>query len=156
MSREPSHPLAGFGQHPGLGLLQRQRDLEAGRPPMAASAKLCGELGGIDLVAAADADLRQPRTGFFEEDGELLAADRVELVDRAVGLIGRRPTVAQRSLADRSPDEPITELEMQPLQDSALHLQRTGGTALEEAWGHYAPGRAELDQLGGLARRVWR
>src|SRR5436309_5103666 len=144
MSREPSHPLAGLGQHPGLGLLQRQRDLEAGRPPMAAAAKLCGELGGIDLVAGADADLRQPRTGFFEEDGELLAADRVELVDRAVRLIGCRPTVAQRSLADRSPDEPITELEVQPLQDSALHAQRRGGTALEETPGHHYRVGAEL------------
>src|SRR5947207_11498025 len=146
MSREPSHPLAGFGQHPGLGLLQRQRDLEAGRPPMAAAAKLCGELGGIDLVPATDTDLRQPRTGFFEEDGQLLAADRVELVDRAVRLICRRPTVAQRSLANRSPDEPITELEMQPLQDAALHPQRRGGPALEEASGHHYRVRAELDQ----------
>src|SRR2546429_9774991 len=127
------HAQARFGQHLGLGLSQRQRHLDPRRPPMAAAAEFGRELGGIDLVTAADADLRQPRTGFFEEDGELLAADRAELVDRAVRLISRRPTVAQRSLADRSPDEPITELEMQPLQDAALHPQRRGGAALEEA-----------------------
>src|SRR5436309_8268731 len=129
------HAQARFAEHFGLRFLQWQRDLDPRCPAVATTAKFRGQLGGIDLVAAADADLRQPRTRFFEEDGELLAADRVELVDRAVRLIGCRPTVAQRSLADRSPDEPITELEVQPLQDAALHPQRRGGTALEETPG---------------------
>src|SRR5436190_23887453 len=111
------------------------------------AAEFCGQLGGIDLVAAADADLRQPRTGFLEEDGQLLAADRVELIDGTVRLISRRPAVAQPGLADGSPDEPVTELEVQPLQDAALHPEGGGRPALEETPGHHHGVGAELDQL---------
>src|SRR5205809_7944580 len=121
MSREVIHPQARFGEYFGLRFLQWQRDLDPRCPLVATAAKFCGQLGGIDLVAAADADLRQPRTGFLEEDGQLLAADRVELIDGTVRLISRRPAVAQPGLADGSPDEPVTELEVQPLQDAALH-----------------------------------
>src|SRR5438105_11197263 len=100
---------------------------------MAAPAELGGELCRIDLVAAADAHLRQPRSRLFEEDGELLAAHGVELVDRAVGLVRRRTAVTQPRLADRAPDEAVAELVMQPLQDSPLHPQRRGRAALEQA-----------------------
>src|SRR2546430_14407019 len=121
---------------------------------MPTAAEFCGQLGGIDLVAAADADLRQPWTGFLEEDGQLLAADRVELIDGTVRLISRRPAVAQPGLADGSPDEPVTELEVQPLQDAALHPEGGGRPALEETPGHHHGVGAELDQLSRRAQRV--
>src|ERR1700730_11360590 len=133
MSREVVHAGAHFGKHFGLRVLERQRQLDPRRPAVAAATELRGELRGIDLVTAANAHFREARTRLFEEDGELLAADRVQLVDGAVGLVGRRAAVAQPGLADRTPDEAVAELIMQPLQDSSLHPQPRGRPALEEA-----------------------
>src|SRR4029077_2446858 len=135
MSREVVHARPDFREHLGLRFLERQCQLDPRGPPMAAATELGSELGRIDLVAAPDADLRQARAGFFEQDRELLAADGVELVDGAIRLVRRRATLMQRGLADRSPDEAVTELVMEALQDPSLHPQRRGRPALEEAAG---------------------
>src|ERR1700694_3907509 len=107
MSREGVSAGAHSGRRFGLRVLERQRQLDARRSAVAAAAELRGELRGIDLVTAANAHLRQAAARLFEEGGELLSAGRVELVDGAVGLIGRRTAVAEARLASRTPYEPV-------------------------------------------------
>src|SRR6267378_734658 len=124
MSLEVVHARPDFREHLGLRLFERQCQLDPRGPAVATPAESGGELGSVDLVATPNADLGQARACLFEKDRELLAADSVELVDGAVRLVGRRATVAQPGLADRSPHEAITELVMQALEDPALHPQR--------------------------------
>src|SRR6266705_4324333 len=133
MSPEVVHARADFREHLGLRFLERERQLQARRPPVAATAEPGSELGRVDLITAPNADLGQARAGLLEQDGKLLAADGVELIDRAVRLVRRRATVPQPGLADRSPHEAVAELVMQTLQDPALHPQRRGRPALKEA-----------------------
>src|SRR2546427_6271368 len=103
MSLEVVHAPADFREHPGLRFLERQSQLHPRRSPVAATAKPGSELSRVKLVTAPNADLGQARAGLFEQNGELLAPDGVELIDRAVRLIRRRAAVAQPGLADGSP-----------------------------------------------------
>src|SRR5437899_745927 len=121
MSLEVVHARANFREHRSLRFPQGQRQLDAGRAIVTTTAELPGELGRIHLVAAPDAYLGQVRPRLFEEDGELLAADRVELVDGAVRLVGRGAAVPERGLADRAPDQPAVELVVRALQAPSLH-----------------------------------
>src|ERR1700737_2992765 len=152
MSREVVHARPAFREHLGLRVPERQCQLDPGGPSVAAAAEPGSELGRIDLVAAPDADLRQARACFFEEDRELLAADSVELVDRAVRLVRRRATVSQPRLADRSPDEAITELVMKALKDPPLHPQRRGRAALEEPAGDRDRAGTHRHELAGARK----
>src|SRR5256885_8805648 len=115
MSREVVHARAPFGKPLGFRVLGGYRRLDPRCAAVAAAAELGGEFCRVYLVAAADAHLRQLRSRLFEENGELLSAHGVELVDRAVGLVRRCTAIAEPSLADRAPDEAVTELVMQPL-----------------------------------------
>src|SRR5437660_958512 len=114
------------GEDPGLDLLERQGEFDARCPPVASPTEHGSQLGGIYLVAAADADLGQARAHLLEEDGQLLVAHRVELVDGTVGLIRRRAAGGQLGLCDRPPDQAVLALEMQAFQDLSLH-PRGGG-----------------------------
>src|ERR1700730_12047578 len=121
MSREVVHARTDFREHLGLRFLERQCQLDPRGPTVAAATEPGSQLGRVDLVAAPDADLRQARAGFLEKYRQLLAADGVELVDGAVGLVRRRATVSQPGLADRSPDQAIAELVMEAPEDPPLH-----------------------------------
>src|SRR2546423_7944009 len=123
MSLEVVHARSHFGEYPGLRFLERQGQLAPAGATVSPAPELGGQLGGIDLVAAPDADLGHAWPCLLEEDGELLATDGVELVDGAVRLVGGSPAVAQPGLTDRSPYEPVTEFIMQPLKDSPLHAE---------------------------------
>src|SRR6266550_4744894 len=79
MSPEVVHARADFREHLGLRFLERERQLQARRPPVAATAEPGSELGRVDLITAPNADLGQARAGLFEQDGMLLAADPAEL-----------------------------------------------------------------------------
>src|SRR2546423_9596626 len=116
MSLEVVHARANFREHRGLRFSQRQRQLNAGRAVMTATTEPPRELGRVNLIAAADADLGQVRPRLFEEDGELLAANRVELVDGAVRLVGRGAAVSKRGRTNRAPDQAIAEPVMRTLQ----------------------------------------
>src|SRR5690349_16484490 len=59
------HQRPGLGQHSGLGLLQRYRQLDAGGAAVTAAAEFGSELCRIDLVPAADADFGELRTDLF-------------------------------------------------------------------------------------------
>src|SRR2546423_3597162 len=151
MSLEVVHARSHFGEYPGLRFLERQGQLDPRGATVSPAPELGGQLGGIDLVAAADADLGHAWPCLLEEDGELLATNGVELVDSAVRLVGGGSAIAQPGLADRPPDEPVAELVVEALQDSPLHAERGGGPALEQTARDHHRVRPELDQLGGGA-----
>src|SRR5438132_779449 len=148
MSPEVVHARADFREHPGLRFLQRESQLYPRCPPVAATPEPGSELSRVDLVTAPNANLGQAGAGLLEQDGELLAADGVQLVDRAVRLVRRRATVPQPGLADRSPDEAVAEFVMQTLEDPPLHPQRRGRPAFEEAAREHDRVGAQLHQLG--------
>ena len=88
-----------LSEHSALSFFQRQGQLGSGRAVMSAATEDGGQGRRVDLVTAADTDLCQVRGGLFEKDGQLLSAERVELIDRAVRLFGRRTARAQVGLA---------------------------------------------------------
>src|SRR2546423_8813017 len=133
MSLEVVHAPADFRQHLGLRFLERQCQFHPCGALVAAAAEPGSELSGVDPVTAANAHLGHARAGFLEKDGELLVAERVELVDSAVRLVSGGAAIPQSGLADRSPDEAVPKLVMQTLQDAPLHAERRGPPALGEA-----------------------
>src|SRR2546423_14261946 len=156
MSLEVVHAPTAFRQPLGLRVLERQCQFHPCGPLVAAAAEPGSELSGVDPVTAANTHLGQARAGFFEKDGELLVAERVELVDRAVRLVSGGAAVPQAGLADRSPNEAVPKLVVQTLQDAPLHAERRGRPALEEAACDHDGVGTQLNELGGGTERVRR
>src|SRR5437870_13334065 len=123
MSLEVVHAPADFRQHPGLRFLERQCQFHPCGALVAAAAEPGSELSGVDPVTTANAHLGHARAGFFEKDGELLVAERVELVDSVVSLVGGGAAVPHSGLTDLSTYEAIPKLVVHILQIAPLHAE---------------------------------